>query len=307
MVSNKSFICYIAITMPIEKHSKVILIIFVLVATFFVVWLGLKYVNTFKSTESIETGTRIDKNTPEDEILELGKFKYIEIINGCGPYYDTDVCVNVRSGPGIEYPVVGRLRTGVVLRVEIDTIKDDLFSKENPRTWYKVILDEYLLYPERVTGGWYVAVDSTSIREFMDEGDSMLEPNTETSTTKRIVVDLSDATLHAYDGDDLFMQAPISTGLELTPTPRGVFSVFKKTPSRYMQGPLPGLNDEQVYDLPGVPWDLYFTEGGAVIHGAYWHDRFGEKWSHGCVNLSSQEAQKLYKWAELGTSVTVRD
>ena len=73
-----------------------------------------------------------------------------------------------------------------------------------------------------------------------------------------------------------------------------------------MQGPLPGISD-QYYDLPGVPWNLYFTEQGAVIHGAYWHDHFGERWSHGCVNLPAEVAHKLYEWADLGTPVIVQD
>ena len=103
------------------------------------------------------------------------------------------------------------------------------------------------------------------------------------------------------------MEVYISTGLEFTPTPRGTFTVFKKTPSRYMQGPLPNLPDNQYYDLPGVPWNLYFTHGGAVIHGAYWHNSFGKPYSHGCVNLSPEDARKLYDWAELGTKVIVED
>ena len=102
------------------------------------------------------------------------------------------------------------------------------------------------------------------------------------------------------------MEMVISTGLELTPTPRGTFSVFKKTPSRYMQGPLPGLPYDY-YDLPGVPWNLYFTHEGAVIHGAYWHNSFGSRYSHGCVNLPPDEAKKLYDWAVLGTTVIVQD
>ena len=73
-----------------------------------------------------------------------------------------------------------------------------------------------------------------------------------------------------------------------------------------MQGPVPGVSDD-AYDLPGVPWDLYFTHGGAVIHGAYWHDKFGEPWSHGCVNLPLQKAKELYLWADVGTPVTVQD
>jgi len=126
------------------------------------------------------------------------------------------------------------------------------------------------------------------------------------TTTKRIVVDVSEQMLYAYDGATLFMKEPVSTGLELTPTARGTFTVFKMTPARYMQGPLPGVS-EQIYDLPGVPWNLYFTEGGAVIHGAYWHDHFGEPWSHGCVNLPPQKAKQLYEWAVIGTKVTIQN
>jgi lipoprotein-anchoring transpeptidase ErfK/SrfK len=74
-----------------------------------------------------------------------------------------------------------------------------------------------------------------------------------------------------------------------------------------MQGPLPNLSDRQIYDLPGVPWNLYFTQGGAVIHGAYWHDSFGSVYSHGCVNLPVSVAQVLYIWADLGTKVIVED
>ena len=73
-----------------------------------------------------------------------------------------------------------------------------------------------------------------------------------------------------------------------------------------MQGPLPGISD-QVYDLPGVPWNLYFTEDGGAIHGAYWHNNFGQPWSHGCVNVPLKEAEELYNWAEPGTVVTVTD
>jgi lipoprotein-anchoring transpeptidase ErfK/SrfK len=102
------------------------------------------------------------------------------------------------------------------------------------------------------------------------------------------------------------MDIPISTGLELTPTPRGEFKVYLKTPTRYMQGPLPGISN-QYYDLPGVPWNLYFTKEGAVIHGAYWHQSFGKPYSHGCVNVDPLLARTLYEWTDLGTSVVVRD
>jgi len=222
-------------------------------------------------------------------------FKYIEVADSCGPYFEGE-CVAMRSGPGEAYPVVLRLRTGVVLKVAETVMKGG-------RAWYKIELDKTVRYPERVASDWYVAADTVEL--VYDDGDHTLQKGAAT-TTKRIVIDVSEQMLYAYDGNDLFMKEAISTGLEFTPTPRGTFSIYKMTPSRYMQGPLPGVSD-QYYDLPGVPWDLYFTKDGAVIHGAYWHDHFGQQWSHGCVNLTPDKAKELYLWATVGIPVTVKD
>ncbi|MEI6352368.1 MAG: L,D-transpeptidase family protein [Candidatus Nomurabacteria bacterium] len=222
--------------------------------------------------------------------------RYVEVIDGCNPYFVGE-CVNMRNGPGTEYPVVVHLRTGVVLRVS-GTVT------QNGSTWYKIEFAHDLLYPERVKGDWYV--NAQFVELITNETDHELTKGEIVNTAKRIVVDVSEQKLYAYDGDKLFMEESISTGLEFTPTPRGIFTVFKMTPSRFMQGPTPGVSD-QVYDLPGVPWDLYFTSDGAVIHGAYWHDHFGKPWSHGCVNLSPQNAKKLYDWAVVGIKVTVQN
>ena len=222
-------------------------------------------------------------------------FRYIEVVDSCGPYFE-GTCVNVRSGPGEEYTVVMQLRTGVVLKVR-ETLEHD------GRTWYKITFDEPIRYPERVSRNWYVAGEF--VRPFEDVGVLDLSGDVKASSTKRILVDRSEQMLYAYEGDVLFMQERISTGLKSTPTPRGTFTVYKKTPTRYMQGPLPGVS-AQYYDLPGVPWNLYLRIRGGVIHGAYWHDKFGKPWSHGCVNLPLERAQKLYLWADVGTPVTVQ-
>lgn len=228
--------------------------------------------------------------------LVEGKVRFVKVTDGCAYDYG-DSCLRVRSGPGTEYESVAKLRTGIVLRSD-ETIEVD------GKKWHKIMFDEWLRYPERVEGEWYVSGEYVEV--FYDEG-TMEYSDTAATGTKSIIVDRSDQTLKAYDGEELFMEAEISTGLELTPTPRGTFFIFRKTPSRYMQGPLPYLVDQQYYDLPGVPWTLYFTEGGAAIHGTYWHNNFGNAQSHGCVNLRPEEAEKLYRWAELGMKVVVRD
>jgi len=224
------------------------------------------------------------------------EYPYIEIVDSCGPYYQ-GTCVNMRSGPGTTYPVVLKLRTGVVLKVASTVTAAD------GTKWYKIAQDSEVRYPERIKSGWYVAARVSEL--FYDDGDHRLDPGHTPKTNKRIVVNLKTNTLTAYDGNTLFMQAKISPGLDSTPTPLGTFTVYKMTPSRYMQGPIEGVSD-QYYDLPGVPWNLYFTKDGAVIHGAYWHDHFGQPWSHGCINLSPTNSKKLYLWAQVGMTVTVK-
>lgn len=226
---------------------------------------------------------------PERELLS-----YIAITESCGAGYD-GACVRARSGPGTDYGIVAQLRKGMVLRVIGSTVRDG-------RTWYKVGFDEWLRYPDRARS-MYIAADFVS--PFTDYGPEELTASS-TATHKSILVDRSSQMLYAYDGTELFMKTHVSTGIEKTPTPRGTFTVYYKTPSRYMQGPIPGISTKE-YDLPGVPWNLYFTKQGAVIHGAYWHNDFGSPHSNGCVNLSYDDAKKLYAWADVGTKVVVRD
>lgn len=251
-----------------------------------------------ESEEAVVIPPENDNDTSIILPIEKTLFEYIEVTDGCGPHFEGD-CLLVRSGPGSDYPIVSRLRNGMVLKVGGKIERDG-------ETWYKIVFDEWLRYPERMATDWFVAAPYVTI--LYDEGDRTVWEHTYSTTSlKRIVVDRSEQKLYAYEDDKIFMETAISTGLELTPTPRGTFTIFKKTPSRYMQGPLPGLKDQQYYDLPGVPWNLYFTDGGAVIHGAYWHNSFGRPYSHGCVNLPPATAHELYTWAELGTHVIVQD
>jgi hypothetical protein len=41
-----------------------------------------------------------------------------------------------------------------------------------------------------------------------------------------------------------------------------------------------------------------FFQAHNALHGAYWHDRFGAVKSHGCANLSPNDARILFDWLE---------
>lgn len=221
---------------------------------------------------------------------------YVEVVDSCGADM-TGTCVVGRAEPSTTSPAIVHLRKGVVLEVSPVSVEAD------NREWYQVVFNEWLRYDDRLPKTWYVAADY--VETFTDVGPLTFKDAVAT-TTKRIVINRTEQKLYAYDGDTLALATPISTGLDLSPTPRGNFMVYYKTPSRYMQGPILGENDDY-YDLPGVPWDLYFTEDGGAIHGAYWHDNFGSQWSHGCVNLPLAISRKLYDWAPVGTPVIVTD
>ena len=46
------------------------------------------------------------------------------------------------------------------------------------------------------------------------------------------------------------------------------------------------------YVVEEVPYVLSFDHGQA-LHGALWHDRFGNRGSHGCVNLAPADASTI--------------
>jgi hypothetical protein len=121
---------------------------------------------------------------------------------------------------------------------------------------------------------------------------------------KHIEISLEAQTLTAYEGDRPVLQTKISSGIPSdgpspngipTDTPPGRYRIQNKMPSRHMgDGEL--NPDPEAYELPGVPWVSIFQKDGIALHGTYWHDNFGRRMSHGCVNLSNQDALWLYRW-----------
>lgn len=121
---------------------------------------------------------------------------------------------------------------------------------------------------------------------------------------KYIEVDVSEQTLRAYLGGKKVNEFLVSTGTYKYPTPLGDFRIYWKLKSdrmRFEYGP----DHPDNYDLPNVPNVLYFFEGYS-LHGTYWHNNFGNRMSHGCVNLPLDQAAWMFDWANYGDMVLVR-
>ena len=112
---------------------------------------------------------------------------------------------------------------------------------------------------------------------------------------KWFAVDLYEQTLIAYDDDKPVFATLISSGLPKFPTDEGLFKIW----DRYKQAKMSGASGQpDFYYLPQVPWIMYFNQDGQALHGAYWHDAFGYRHSHGCVNMTITDAEWSFNWTQ---------
>jgi hypothetical protein len=125
------------------------------------------------------------------------------------------------------------------------------------------------------------------------------------TTVKSILVDLSEQKLYSYYRGEIESEYLISSGLSRFETPKGDFAITRKREKTRMSW-VYGPDHPDNYDLPDVPHAMTFV-GPYNIHGAYWHNNFGVRMSHGCVNMSLPDAEELFNWADLGTTVVVQD
>lgn len=122
-------------------------------------------------------------------------------------------------------------------------------------------------------------------------------------SAKYIHVDVSTQTLTAYEYGIPTFSFLVSTGISSHPTPLGKTTVMAKLPSHDYSW-FYGEGNPANYSLPNVLWNLRFRTH-YYIHSAYWHNNFGHPMSHGCVNVSIPNAEKVFNWADVGTPVEI--
>jgi lipoprotein-anchoring transpeptidase ErfK/SrfK len=137
---------------------------------------------------------------------------------------------------------------------------------------------------------------------------------------KRIDISISEQIMRVYQGDTLVLESYISTGLDPNGTEVGLFHVRMKFEKQDMSGftsetgEVVGLGDENnvegtqtanTYEVTDVPHVMYINYQAEALHGAYWHNNFGQRMSHGCINQPLDVAAFMFDFAPLGTPVNV--
>ncbi|MBK8026035.1 MAG: L,D-transpeptidase [Chloroflexi bacterium] len=148
---------------------------------------------------------------------------------------------------------------------------------------------------------WYqVGFDQWVEQRLVARVDPVGRP-AEVDTEKWVSVDLYEQVAIAYEQDRPVFATLVSSGLEDWPTSEGLFHVYVRYPRTVMSG---AYGQPDFYYLEEVPWTMYF-DGDIGLHGTYWHDGFGYRHSHGCVNLSITDSAWLYQWSDSEIDLTI--
>lgn len=163
-------------------------------------------------------------------------------------------------------------------------------------------------YLETAEPGIWVKKQDAVVPEFREEtpwGAPMGKPDTTGQAPKGratwMEANVWKGWLVAYEGTRIVYVTLISPGRGGTPapgipaidtaaTPTGSFKITGKFATATMAAPQEFIHSD-------VPWTQNFS-GPHALHGAYWHDNWGERMSAGCVNLSPRDGRWFFHWTE---------
>lgn len=140
-----------------------------------------------------------------------------------------------------------------------------------------------LFFPLQDGSGW---VEAKAIRRHIPAPP----PEGIADTAVWVDVEVSQQTLMLMRGSKPIFTTVISSGTGKNPTPPGIYRMESKLALTDMRS---RSGDDDAYHVEAVPWAMYF-DGRFALHGAYWHNRFGNRLSHGCINLAPKDAKRVF-------------
>ncbi len=129
------------------------------------------------------------------------------------------------------------------------------------------------------------------------------------SISSRLVVDLSDAKVYSYWGDQLIATYTVAVGQPGWETPTGNFKVVQKQRNPIWKQPITGDLIPAGPDNPlGDRWISFWSDGRHQIgfHGTNKEQLVGTAVSHGCLRMKNNDVRALYQQVGVGTPVVVR-
>ncbi len=160
-----------------------------------------------------------------------------------------------------------------------------------------------LIYRAREPHGSYGDVFWAQADAFKQLTADDLKPISPDVDEKRIVIDLTKQTLTCLEGKREVHYCRISSGAKYDAygvavdnwsTPIGDHHAINR---KFVTLHMAGGSAASGYELMSVSYTSIFASGGVAIHSTYWHNNYGEPMSHGCVNVSPEDAKFIYRWS----------
>jgi hypothetical protein len=225
------------------------------------------------------------KNLPNEPLQTLpmtsqGMGMWVEVTV---PYVEVRLLNAQPSSPWLKFRMFTEYKPVYLYYKQIFWV-DEITQDASGQIYYRLI-ELYGSYGDIFIG------PAEAFRKIEPEEVAPISPDVENKTVQ---VNLNRQTVQAFeDGREVFF-ARCSTGLdgEETETPVSLYhQVWRKSVSIHMAG-----NTAQGYDTPGIGWTTLFVGSGVAFHATFWHNAYGAKRSHGCVNLRPEDAKWIWRW-----------
>jgi hypothetical protein len=135
-------------------------------------------------------------------------------------------------------------------------------------------------------------VDGAALRMITEEEVAPIHPDVDPAQ-KVIVADVFYQTLSCYEGNTEVYFCKMASGAGEFATPIGTLHAWRKMVSIHMSA---NTASDSGYDTAAVAWPTFISGEGVAIHAAFWHNDFGTRRSHGCINVRPDDAKWIFRW-----------
>ena len=149
--------------------------------------------------------------------------------------------------------------------------------------------------------GEFFWLDGAGVKVLTEEDVAPISPDVDPAQ-KRIIANVTYQTLSCFEGNTEVYFCRMASGQVYDPltgaisdefaTPVGELLTHWKIISKNMTAG----SAQTGYSTPAVPWSTFISGEGVAIHGAFWHNDFGERRSHGCINVKPEDAKWIFRW-----------
>jgi hypothetical protein len=225
------------------------------------------------------------KNQPAEPVTQLeatpiGGGMWVQV---SVPFVEVTLESGQPLAPWLQYRMFQEFRKPYLFYDQVFWV-DDVRTDPDGRSYYR-LSELYGSYGDVFWG------PAEAFRKITAEELAPISPEVE---DKVVRVNLYRQTVQAFENGREVFFGRCSTGQdgEETETPPSLWHrIWRKSLSTHMAG-----NTAQGYDTPGIGYTTLFVGTGVAFHATFWHNMYGAKRSHGCVNLTPEDAKWIWRW-----------